>query len=160
MNLYSYMLRQTEIRLEILRANLEGYVRSPARRFVGHRRRPHISRIERRRGPVSRYGESAERLLIVDPRGAVCESGGSDRRTVLPFGRWRLDGSDGSDDDGVEAEASGRRANEALNLGAGGELARRARKSKAIEIRSAFVIMMCRSERRRICRARWARCGA
>ena len=64
------------------RRNLEGYVRSPARRFVGHRRRPHISRIERRRGPVSRYGESAERLLIVDPRGAVCESGGSDRRTV------------------------------------------------------------------------------
>ena len=76
------------------------------------------------------------------------------------MGRWRLDGSDGSDDDGVEAEASGRRANEALNLGAGGELARRPRKSKAIEIRSAFVIMMCRSERRRICPARWALCGA
>ena len=52
-------------------------MRSPARRFVGHRRRPHISRIERRRGPVSRYGESAERLLIVDPRGAVWRVAGA-----------------------------------------------------------------------------------
>ncbi len=29
---------------------------SPARRFVRHGRRPHISRIERRREPVSLYG--------------------------------------------------------------------------------------------------------
>ena len=71
-----------------------------------------------------------------------------------------MGGSGGDDDDAVEAEASGRRANDALKLGAGGELPRRPRKSKAIEIRSAFVIMMCRSERRRICPARWARCGA
>src|ERR1700675_4898949 len=38
--------------------NLEGYVRSPARAFDRYEGRPHISRIERSRGPVSRYGES------------------------------------------------------------------------------------------------------
>ena len=42
-----------------VRRNLEGYVRSPARRVGRHGGRPHISRIERRRGPVRRYGESA-----------------------------------------------------------------------------------------------------
>ena len=37
-----------------------------------HGRRPHISRIERRRGPVSRYGESGEAVVVF--RGAVCRA--------------------------------------------------------------------------------------
>src|SRR5271170_5286315 len=49
--------------------NLEGYVRSPARAFDRYEGRPHISRIERSRGPVSRYGESAGAVLVF--RGAV-----------------------------------------------------------------------------------------
>ena len=38
--------------------NLEGYARSLPQQVRWTRRRPHISRIERGRGPVSRYGES------------------------------------------------------------------------------------------------------
>ena len=71
-----------------------------------------------------------------------------------------MGGSGGGDDDAVEAEASGRRANDALNLGAGGAMARPRGNSKAIEIGPAFVVMMCRSERRRICAARCAPCSA
>ncbi len=47
--------------------NLEGYLRSPARRFVRHERRPHISRIERRRGPVSLYGERSTATSNLSP---------------------------------------------------------------------------------------------
>ena len=71
-----------------------------------------------------------------------------------------MGGSGGGDDDAVEAEARGRRPNDALNLGVGSAMARRRGNSKAIEIGPAFVVMMCRSERHRICAAGWAPCGA
>ena len=69
-----------------------------------------------------------------------------------------MGGSGGDDDDAVEAEASGRRANDALKLGAGSAM--RFGVGKSIEIGPAFVVMMCRSERRRICAARCAPCSA
>ena len=71
-----------------------------------------------------------------------------------------MGGSGGGDDDAVEAEASGRRPNDALNLGVGSAMARRREYSKAIEIGPAFGVMMCRSERHRICAARCTPCDA
>jgi len=62
--------------------NLEGYVRSRARRLMRHGGRPHISRIERRRGPVSRYGESARTVLVFEALFALRALAGGDRRTV------------------------------------------------------------------------------
>ena len=50
--------------------NLEGYVRSLARRLRHREWRPHISRIERSRGTVRRYGESAQELSGLTAR--VC----------------------------------------------------------------------------------------
>jgi hypothetical protein len=41
-------------------------VRSLVRAFDRHEGRPHISRIERSRGPVSRYGESAGAVLVFE----------------------------------------------------------------------------------------------
>jgi len=122
-------------------------------------RRPHISRIERSRGPVGGYGESAWTVLILNAEACVAKAAAGDRRRVRTTGRRRLGGWSGNDD-AVGAEASGRRPNDALKLGAGGAMARRRGDSKAIEIGQAFVVMMCRSERRRICAARWAPCGA
>ena len=43
----------------IPQGNLEGYVSSPARRLMRHGGRPHISRIERRRGPTA-MGKACE----------------------------------------------------------------------------------------------------
>src|SRR5208283_1963397 len=52
--------------------NLEGYVRSPARRLGRRGKRPYISRIERRRGPVSLYGERSTATSNWPP---VCAQG-------------------------------------------------------------------------------------
>src|SRR5271165_6011876 len=76
--------------------NLEGYVRSPARRFMRHGRRPHISRIERRRGPAGRYGESARVVLAQALRLAGGEGFGCRSSTDWKAVVGRLDRSDGS----------------------------------------------------------------
>ena len=95
--------------------NLEGYVRSPARGFVRHGRRPHISRIERRRGAVS-YGESAAAVLILNAKACVARAAAGRSQTGLNA-RRRAFGRSGEDgDDAVDTEASGRRASDALNL--------------------------------------------
>ena len=57
-------------------------MRSLARRLGLRGRRPHISRIERRRGPVRRYGESARGLSGLTPRLCPARSAGGDRRAV------------------------------------------------------------------------------
>jgi hypothetical protein len=62
--------------------NLEGYVRSRARSFVRHGRRPHISRIERRRGPVRRYGKSPRGFSRLTVRLCAASSAGGGRRAV------------------------------------------------------------------------------
>src|SRR6202046_5066183 len=71
--------------------NLEGYVRSPARAFDRHEGRPHISRIERSRGPVSRYGESAGAVLVFEALSTLQGLAGGDhgavRRRRRGFGR-------------------------------------------------------------------------
>ena len=96
----------------------------------------------------------------MNARACVAKAAAGDRRRVRTFGRGRLGGSGDNDDDAVEAEASGRRPNDALNLGVGSATARRRGYSKAIEIGPAFVVMMYRSERRRICAARCTPCDA
>ena len=70
---------------------LEGYVRSPARAFDRHEGRPHISRIERSRGPVNRYGESAGAVLVFEALSTLQGLAGGDhgavRRRRRGFGR-------------------------------------------------------------------------
>ena len=71
--------------------NLEGYVRSPARAFDRHEGRPHISRIERSRGPVNRYGEGAGAVLVFEALSTLQGLAGGDhgavRRRRRGFGR-------------------------------------------------------------------------
>ena len=94
-------------------------MRSPARGFVRHGRRPHISRIERRRGPVSRYGESARAVLVFEALsgaglggrggwGRFEGAGGVGRLTAWTMRRCGRSGSEGSGE-GEAASAPARR---------------------------------------------------
>ena len=126
--------------------NLEGYVRSPARRFMRQGRRPHISRIERRRGPAVHYGESARVVLAQASRLADGEGFGCRSRTDWKVVVGRLDLSD---DSRAQAERSGRGRKGAVKPSAWGAVERRLRVTNRIEIGRAAIVMTCRIGRGR-----------
>ena len=105
-----------------------------------HERRPHISRIERRRGPVGRYGESATTVLVFralfaprGARGAVRRRSGGD---LAAFSRRG---------DEAFATETGRKGAAMAGSVSAGDLA--AWRRRAIEVAPRLAIMMCRSER-------------
>src|SRR5580698_1610046 len=104
-----------------------------------HERRPHISRIERRRGPVDRYGESATTVLVFralfaprGARGAVRRRSGGD---LAAFSR--------RGDEAFATETGRKGAAMARSVSADDLAAWR----RAIEVEPRLAIMMCRSER-------------
>jgi hypothetical protein len=107
--------------------------------------RPHISRIERRRGWVSRYGESAGAVVVFEALFGLRGLAGKDRRAV----RRRRSGDLGvlrrRGNEAVAAEAGRRGAAMARSVSAGGLAAWRWR---AIEVGPRLDVMMCRSGRR------------
>jgi hypothetical protein len=137
--------------------NLEGYVRSRARGLASRPWRRHISRIERRRGPVGRYGESAAAVLVFEALFALRGLAGGDRRAV----RRRSGGDLGAlwrrGSEVVAAEAGQKGAAMARSVSAGGSAAWRWR---AIEVEPRLAIMMCHSGRRQPAIGRPGRCAA
>jgi hypothetical protein len=137
--------------------NLEGYVRSRARGLASRPWRRHISRIERRRGPVGRYGESAAAVLVFEALFTLRGLAGGDRRAV----RRRSGGDLGAlwrrGSEVVAAEAGQKGAAMARSVSAGGSAAWRWR---AIEVEPRLAIMMCHSGRRQPAIGRPGRCAA
>ena len=121
-------------------------MRSPARGFMRHGRRPHISRIERRRGPAARYGESARVVLGQASRLAGGEGLGCGSSTDWKAAVCRVDRSD---DGWAEAEPAGRGRKGAVNPSAGGAVERRVGVTNRTEMGRAAVVMMCRIGRSR-----------